>query len=109
MVCEHDRPSAFPFVAASGIRMPAAGRDALITAFRNRLHEVDRWGDFGGLQVWADHRDPERFVMVSWWTEPEALRTYLASEDHRRSHARIPDQPAKPRPDGLEQFTVVAR
>jgi heme-degrading monooxygenase HmoA len=106
MVCEHDRPSAFPFVAASGTRMPAAGRDALITASRDRLHRIDRWRDFGTLEVWADQRDPERFVMVSWWAGPKALRTYLASEDHRRSHARTPDDPAKPRPDGLERFTV---
>ncbi len=47
--------------------------------------------------------------MVSWWAEPEALRTYLASEDHRRSHGRIPGDPAEPRPDGSERFTVVAR
>ena len=97
------------FVAYSLIEVPEAGRDALIASFSDRLHEVERWPGFHHLEIWADRADPTSFVMVSWWDSEEQFRAYMGSDDHRRSHARIPGGPSRPRPDRFGRYEVIAR
>jgi len=87
-----------PFVAVSVLSVPEAGRAALVAAFTQRLGAVDDWPGFQQLQVWADQTDPTALVMVSWWDTEAAFTSYMRSEDHRRSHARIPDGPHRARP-----------
>lgn len=98
-----------PFVIVSDLAVDAAGAGTLEAAFRDRLGEVDAWPGFLDLEVWRDERDPERFVMVSWWTSKDAYAAYMRSDDHRRSHHRIPTDPAAPRATGIGRFRVVAR
>ncbi|MBW3619827.1 MAG: antibiotic biosynthesis monooxygenase [Actinobacteria bacterium] len=98
-----------PFVIVSDLAVEAVGADTLEQAFRSRLGEVDGWPGFLDLEVWRDERDPERFVMVSWWSTEEAYVAYMKSDAHHRSHARIPTDPAAPRATGIGRFRVVAR
>jgi heme-degrading monooxygenase HmoA len=97
------------FVAVSEISVPEAGRATLQAAFAYRLGAVDQWPGFGGLQVWADAADPCTLIMVSWWDSQESFATYMRSEDHRRSHRRIPDGEHRPRANGFRRFEVIAR
>lgn len=98
-----------PFVIVSDLAVDEVGADELERAFRERLGEVDAWPGFLDLEVWRDERDPERFVMVSWWTSKDAYAAYMRSDDHQRSHARIPTDPAAPRATGIGRFRVIAR
>jgi heme-degrading monooxygenase HmoA len=47
--------------------------------------------------------------MVSWWVSRQAFVEYMRSEEHDRSHARVPSGDARPRPVRLSRFTLVAR
>lgn len=103
---DRDEP---PFVIVSDLAVDAVGADTLEDAFRSRLGEVDDWPGFLDLEVWRDERDPERFVMVSWWATKDDYAAYMRSDDHRRSHDRVPTEPAAPRATGIGRFRVVAR
>jgi heme-degrading monooxygenase HmoA len=98
-----------PFVIVSDLRVAEVGAATLEQAFRERLGEVDAWPGFLELQVWRDERDAERFVMVSWWRSRDDYVAYMRSAAHRRSHERIPVEPAAPRATGIGTFRVVAR
>ena len=102
-------PAPSQFVAVSELTVPEAGREALDAAFADRLGAVDRWPGFQGLQVWADVTDPCSLMMISWWDSSECFATYMRSEDHRRSHRRIPRGDDRPRPCQFRRFEVVAR
>ncbi len=97
------------FVAVSELTVPEAGRKALDASFGDRLGAVDGWPGFQGLQVWAEVTDPCSLVMISWWDSPECFAAYMRSEDHRRSHRRIPGGDDRPRPRRFRRFEVVAR
>jgi len=97
------------FVAFSLLEVPAGGRDQLDAAFRDRLGAVDSWPGFRSIEVWADLADPSSYAMTSWWDTPEAFRAYMQSDDHRRSHDRIPAGETRPRPRQFRRFRVVAR
>jgi heme oxygenase (mycobilin-producing) len=96
------------YVAISEIRVPDRGRERLEAAFRGRLGAVDRWPGFRGLEVLRDRREPTRLLMVTRWESREHFRAYMRSDDHRRSHARIPDGPLRPRAAGFDEFDQVA-
>ena len=100
---------AAPFVAVSNLSVPLAGRAELIAAFGTRLGAVDSWPGFHGLQVWADDKDPTALVMVSWWDKEADFTAYMQSDDHRRSHARIPGGPDRARPRRFRRYQVIAR
>ncbi|CAN5461346.1 hypothetical protein BH23ACT6_BH23ACT6_23730 [soil metagenome] len=102
-------PTATGFVALSHVQVPAGGSHELVAAFHARLRAVDAWAGFDRLEVWAAQGDPTRFVMVSWWDDEASFRAYMGSEGHRRSHARIPQGPDRPRPAGFEAYRLVSR
>jgi heme-degrading monooxygenase HmoA len=97
------------FVAVSELRVEPAHADELIAAFRDRLGLVDRRPGFHRLEVWQDQSDAGLFRMVSWWVSRQAFVEYMRSEEHDRSHARVPSGDARPRPVRLSRFTLVAR
>ena len=101
--------SAPAFVAHSLLSVPVIGRAALLAAFADRLGQVDGWPGFQRLEVWTDRSDPTSFVMVSWWDDESAFKAYMASDDHRDSHARIPDGEMRPRPERFTRYEVFAR
>lgn len=93
----------------SELRVPLAGAEALLEALGNRLGVVDDAAGFVRLEVWADSADPERFVMITWWTSSDACTSWLRSDDHRRSHERVPAGPDAPRPVSFRRHRVIAR
>lgn len=97
------------FVVASEIAMDPESGHVLEAAFADRLREVESHDGFRRLEVWRDSRSPGRYLMVSWWRDAEAYRTYMRSDAHRRSHDRIPAAPHHPRGVAVNLFEVVAR
>ena len=97
------------FIAFSQLYVPEGGEVEVEQAFRERLGAVEGWPGFQSLEVWADLSDPTGYVMVSWWASPEAFKTYMRSDDHRRSHDRIPDGELRPRPRRFRRFRIVSR
>ena len=97
------------FVAFSQLDVPEGAQEQLESAFRDRLGAVERWSGSQSLEVWADLADSTRYVMVSWWTSPEEFRSYMRSDDHRRSHDRIPTGDLRPRPREFRRYRIVAR
>ena len=109
-VARLDRSAACPaFVAFSEIDVPLAGQAPLESAFRARLGSVDSWAGFRSLEVWADTQEPAGYVMVSWWDSQDAFKAYMGSEEHRRSHRRIPTGPDRPVARTFRRYRVVAR
>lgn len=96
-------------VVTSHLHIDPAGARTLEDAFADRLGEVEDAPGFQHLEVWRDTTADGRYVMVSWWDSPEAFRAYMASEPHRRSHARIPRVPHAPHADAVDRYEVVAR
>ncbi len=97
------------FVAYSQLDVPDGGQEQLEAAFADRLGAVDGWPGFRSLEIWSDLANANSYVMVSWWDAPEAFQAYMQSDDHRRSHERIPTGDDRPRPRGFRRFRVVAR
>lgn len=96
------------YVAVSEIRVDEEGAGALRAAFLDRLRAVDEWEGFEGLEVLADRRDCGRYLMISRWESRATFLEYMRSQDHRRSHDRIPDGPHAPRAAGFDDFDLVA-
>ena len=96
------------FVAHSEIFIDPEAVAVLEDAFLSRLGKVEEWPGFTRLEVWRDAGTPGRYVMVSWWADLESFKAYMRSDDHKRSHARIPEHPARPRGVAFTRYTVVA-
>ena len=94
-------------VVVSELVVAEEGIGSLEAAFRARLGEVDSFPGHLGLQVWRDDRLRGRYVMVTWWETADAFGQYMRSDSHRRSHARIPSEPARPKAVRVDRFTLV--
>ena len=95
-------------MAISEISVPEAGTEALERAFENRLRAVDGWPGFLGLELLKDRRVAGRYLMICRWDTREHFLAYMRSEDHKRSHARIPRGPDGPSPAGFTEYIKVA-
>ena len=84
------------------------GAEALTVAFNDRLHAVDQWPGFSGLELLQDRRHPERYLMITRWHTRAQFVAYMRSEDHRRSHRRIDRGAGGPRPAGFTEYDLVA-
>ena len=102
-----DSPPA-SFVVASELAVEPCGAQVLEEAFRDRLGEVEQYAGFQRLEVWRDHSAEGSYLMVTWWDDEKAFRTYMRSGEHKTSHARIPSEPARAKGVGLRRFTLVA-
>lgn len=96
-------------VVVSELVVAEDGIETLEAAFRDRLGEVDSFPGHVGLQVWRDDGHRGRYVMVTWWETAEAFRQYMRSDSHRRSHARIPSEPSRPKAVRVDRFSLVTR
>lgn len=96
------------YVTISEVHCEEAGVQQLADAFRGRLHAVDSFEGFLGLEVLQDRRRPARFLMITRWDSRSTFLRYMKSNQHRASHARVPGDPARPRPAGLTEYDVVA-
>ncbi len=93
------------FVFCSEVTISAEHEEQLEQAFRNRVRLVEAAPGFQRLEVWRDASSPGVFLMVTWWDSAARFREYMQSEDHRRSHARIPSEPERPRAAGIRRYT----
>ena len=105
---EAAEPQLLPYVAISEIAVPAEGASALEQAFLDRLGAVEAWPGFLGLEVLRHRRKPGCYLMISHWATKQAFTEYMRSDDHRRSHARIPGGELAPRPAGFDDYDRVA-
>ncbi len=96
------------FVVTSELRVRREGVAGLTEAFRGRIGLVDDWPGFDRLEVWHDERDPQRFVMTSWWSGADEFRAYMQSNEHRRSHERIPGGLDRPRAVAVRRHRIVS-
>jgi heme-degrading monooxygenase HmoA len=94
-------------VITSEVTIDPAGAGLLEVAFQDRVRLVEQAPGFQRIEVWRDAARPGVFQMVSWWDSDEQFRTYMRSQDHRASHARIPAAPHKPRGTGVRRYSVV--
>ena len=96
----------------SRLHVDPARADELIAAFQGRMHGVDEFDGFVGLEVWHSDRDPSEVLMVSRWRDREAFSAYMRSEVHRASHARVAadldDAVTLARLDHLHTYDIVA-
>jgi heme-degrading monooxygenase HmoA len=101
------------YISVSRLRVDASRSDDLIAAFRHRSHLVEVSDGFVDLQVWRSDRDPEEVWMVSRWRERDCFTAYMRSDEHARSHARIPQALAAAirlqRLEHLHGFELVAQ
>lgn len=97
------------FVAFSELEVGEGGRERVEVAFDNRLGAVHDWPGFQHLEFWEHTGRPTSIAMVSWWDSADAFEDYMRSEDHRRSHRRIPSSEDGPRPLKFRRFRVMSR
>lgn len=101
------------YVSMSRLRVAPERADELVAAFRSRIGLVDGFDGFCGLEVWRSDRDTDELIMVSRWRDRACFTAYMRSEEHQRSHDRIPtDLDAAiglERLDHLHTYDVVAR
>ena len=97
----------------SRLRVAPERVDALVSAFRQRMHLVDDAPGFIDLEVWCSDREPGEVIMVSRWRDREAFKAYMRSGAHAASHARLdPELDAAitlERLEHLHTYDVVAR
>lgn len=105
-----ERPAApsAPYVVVSDLAVEVRGAAALEQAFTARLREVEEHPGFQRLEVWRDDHEAGAYRMVTWWDDEASFRSYMRSPAHRRSHARIPQDPVRARPVTLRRYTVIA-
>ena len=96
------------YVVASELSVDPVGATALEDAFARRLGEVEGHPGFQRLEVWRDSAREGQYLMVTWWDDEPSFRSYMRSDRHRASHARIPQQPARARGVGLRRYDVIA-
>lgn len=96
------------YVVASDLTVNVVGAAALEAAFCGRLGQVESHPGFQRLEVWRDNAGEGQYVMVSWWDDEAAFRSYMRSVRHRESHDRIPSEPARARGVGLRRYTLIA-
>lgn len=94
-------------VVVSELAIDEVGIASLEAAFSDRLGEVDSFPGHLGLQVWRDNQKTGRYLMVTWWETEDDFRQYMRSDSHRRSHARIPSEPAPPKAIRVSRFSLV--
>ncbi len=80
------------YISVSRLRVDATRADELVEAFRRRSHLVEDADGFVDLQVWRSDRDAEEIWMVSRWRERSCFAAYMRSDEHARSHDRIPQE-----------------
>ena len=97
------------YVSVSRLKIAPDRVPELLDAFRSRSRNVEQHDGFIDLQVLQSDRNPGEVSMVSRWRDRECFKTYMKSEDHQRSHARIdPDLQRAIKLQALEHHHVVA-
>ena len=78
------------FVFVSHLTVPAGDHAALEEHFRARSHLVESCPGFLYLQLLRPQAGQATHTFLTAWTDRDAFRHYMASEEHARSHDREP-------------------
>jgi heme-degrading monooxygenase HmoA len=65
-----------------------AGR-AFADAMANRSRAVESFPGFVRFEFRRELGRAGRYVIATWWENRDALRSYLASPEHRATHSRL--------------------
>ena len=77
-------------VAYSSVRIAdRAAESEFLAALRTRSRQVDRFPGFVRYELRRDARCRHRYVIATWWQSRADLQRYLASPEHRQTHARL--------------------
>jgi len=94
------------YVSVSRLRVEPSATEELVEAFRSRVHLVDHFDGFLGLEVWLSDQDMGEVLMVSRWNTRADFTAYMKSTEHKASHARVStDLKAAIRLEQLEHLT----
>jgi heme oxygenase (mycobilin-producing) len=78
------------FVFVSHLTVPSADQAALEDHFRERSHLVDKVPGFLYLQLLRPQAGSATHTFLTAWSDKEAFRRYMASDERARSHDREP-------------------
>jgi heme-degrading monooxygenase HmoA len=78
------------FVFVSHLTIPAADQAALEKHFRERSRLVERVSGFLYLQLLRPQAGGATHTFVTAWTDRDAFRRYMASEERAQSHSHEP-------------------
>jgi heme oxygenase (mycobilin-producing) len=78
------------FVFVSHLRVPPADHERLERHFRERSRLVEGVEGFLYLQLLKPQAGEATHTFVTAWTDRDAFRRYMGSEEHARSHSREP-------------------
>lgn len=76
---------AYSFVTAS----PRASA-GFAAAMAQRSRSVERFPGFVRFEFRREVGRRHRYVIVTWWQSRDDLRRYLASDEHRTTHEKLP-------------------
>ena len=77
-------------VAYSFVSAPPGAAERFAAAMSQRSRAVERFPGFLRFEFRREVGRRHRFVIVTWWENRDDLRRYLASDEHRRTHERLP-------------------
>lgn len=78
------------FVFVSHLRVPPGDHERLERHFRERSRLVDGVDGFLYLQLLKPQAGEATHTFVTAWTDREAFRRYMGSDEHALSHSREP-------------------
>ena len=78
------------FIFISHLTIPVADHGELERHFRERVHLVDAFPGFLYLQLLKPQAGEATHTFLTAWRDREAVRAYMRSVEHARSHSREP-------------------
>lgn len=78
------------FVFISHLSVPEEEHEALERHFRERSRLVDQFPGFLYLQLLRPESGDATHTFLTAWTDREAFRRYMRSDEHAISHSREP-------------------
>jgi len=78
------------FVALSRFEVRAGWEDAVVAAFRDRPHEVERAPGFQRLDVLRPTSQPTEFWLITYWTHEQAFREWHRGHGRIEAHRGMP-------------------
>ena len=78
------------YVAISRFLVGNAMEAEVRQAFLDRPHLVDSAPGFVKMEVLCGAEDAREFLLMTWWTDEDAYRTWHRGHTYRASHQGIP-------------------
>ncbi|MCS7224002.1 MAG: antibiotic biosynthesis monooxygenase [Armatimonadetes bacterium] len=86
------------------VRVRDQGRERFLEGLRKRARLVDKRKGFEKIDVLQDQKDPNRFVVLTWWADYQDFVAWQQSDEFAIAHSRSSELMAE---TNLEVFNVV--